>query len=374
MTINERLEAAKAALVAAKDGDDADALTAAIEEFKAAEAAKKAADEAAALVKSMNNTDTTTQKKGADMPEYKSFGEFAAANLDVTAFANGAKSAATGLSYKAATDPHTSVQVVDNINQPLDPMAREISVRDVLGSLTVSGNTVSYVQMGATEGNAATVAENGEKPQIHIPTASKVKQLDKVAAWFYETDELLSDNAMLRSAIDSRAMNEVRNAAEQTIVNGILATSGIGTITQAPTLDNIFQASMQVRQASNHPADAVIINPTDYQTLRLSKDGNTQYYGGGAFYGPYGQGGVVQQPGIWGLNTIVTTAIPAGTVLVGSFRLGGAVATKQGEGIGLEIHRGDHDDAIHNRVTVVVEERLALVVYYPADFVKVAAA
>ena len=53
MTINERLEAAKAALVEAKDGEDANALQSAIDEFKAAEAAKKSADEADELIKSL---------------------------------------------------------------------------------------------------------------------------------------------------------------------------------------------------------------------------------------------------------------------------------------------------------------------------------
>lgn len=374
MTINERYDAAKAALAAVKDGDDADAIKAAIAEFKAAEDAKKAADDAAALVKSLANT--TTAKESDPMPNDapKTFGEFAAKNLDMNAFANGAKSVATGLNFKAATDPQTSVQVVSYADQPLDTVAREISVRDVFSQLSVSGNTVSYVQMGATEGEPTAVNENGEKPQIHVPTEDITEKLGKVAAWFYESDELLADNAMLRSAIDNRAINEVRNAAESTIITKLLATEGVGRISEVPGLDNIFTASMQVRQQHNHAADAVIINPTDYATMRLAKDGNTQYYGGGAFYGPYGQGGVVQQPGIWGLNTIVTTAIPAGTVIVGAFRLGGAVVTKQGEGIGLEVHRGDHDDAIHNRVTVVVEERLALAVYYPADFVVIKSA
>jgi len=32
---------------------------------------------------------------------------------------------------------------------------------------------------------------------------------------------------------------------------------------------------------------------------------------------------------------------------------------------------GDHDDAIYNRVTVVVEERLALATRIPAAFVKI---
>ena len=70
-------------------------------------------------------------------------------------------------------------------------------------------------------------------------------------------------------------------------------------------------------------------------------------------------------------ETIVTPNITAGTVLVGAFKQGATVVTKAGEGARIEVHTGDHDDAIYNRVTVVVEERLALAVRYPKAFVKI---
>ena len=113
------------------------------------------------------------------------------------------------------------------------------------------------------------------------------------------------------------------------------------------------------------------MNPADYQAVRLAKDGATQYYGGGCFYGPYGNGQLNLQPGLWGLQTIVTPNITAGTVLVGAFKQGASVITKAGEGARIEVVTGDHDDAIYNRVTVVVEERLALAVRRPAAFVKI---
>ena len=132
---------------------------------------------------------------------------------------------------------------------------------------------------------------------------------------------------------------------------------------------------MTVKGASNLNADAIIINPADYQRLRLLKDGTGgtvgQYYGGGYFYGPYGNGQTAQQPGLWGLNTVITSDVTAGTVLVGAFKQGASVITKQGGGARVEVVTGDHDDAIYNRVTVVVEERLGLATRIPAAFVKI---
>jgi len=67
----------------------------------------------------------------------------------------------------------------------------------------------------------------------------------------------------------------------------------------------------------------------------------------------------------------VSSNITSGTILVGAFKQGASVITKNGEGARIEIHTGDHDDAIYNRVTVVVEERLALAVRRPKAFAKI---
>ena len=122
-------------------------------------------------------------------------------------------------------------------------------------------------------------------------------------------------------------------------------------------------------------ADGVVMHPSDYQAIRLLKDGTSgtigQYYGGGCFYGPYGNGNVDKQPGLWGLKTIITPNITQGTVLVGAFKQGASVITKANEGARIEVVTGDHDDRIYNRVTVIVEERLALAVRRPKAFVKI---
>lgn len=373
MTINEQYEAAKAALVQAKSGEDADALAKAIEDFKAAEAAKKSADEAASIIDALGNTDPV--KKEPSMTDAKTLGEFAAKNLNLDAIRSGAaKSAGTGFGFKAATDVHASV-AIETLDQRVVDVQRELAIRNLFGAESISGNAIKYYVMGATESAPAIVAEGAQKPQFHVPYAPATATLQKIAGWFYETDELIEDAAFLKSAVDARGMYALDSAIESYLVTTLLATSGLGTIAQAPTADNIFQAIMQVKSASNFDADAIVINPTDYQTLRLAKDGGNsgQYYGGGYFYGPYGNGQLSQQPGLWGLNTVITNAVSAGTVLVGAFKQGASVITKAGDGARVEVVTGDHDDRTNNRVTVIVEERLALATRVPGAFVKIKA-
>ena len=383
MTINERFESAKAALAALKDSEDADALQSAIDEYKAAESAKKSADEAADLIKSLDNTVTTKEPDTMTDAQPKSLGEFAVKNLDLTAMrAGSAKSAGTGYGFKAATDAHTSqtIQVIDQ-NVVDIVSARELAVRSLFGAETISGNSIKYFILGAKEavsgGAPAVTAEGANKPQFHIPVTSATATLSKIAGWYYETDELIEDNAFLRSSIDNRGLFELDLAIESYLMTTLLGTSGLGAATYANggavSADDIFNAMMTVKGASNYNADAIIINPADYGRLRLAKDGGNsgQYYGGGYFYGPYGNGGNAQQPGLWGLNTVVTSSIAAGTVLVGAFKQGASVITKQGDGQRVELVTGDHDDRIANRVTVIVEERLALATRVPSAFVKI---
>ena len=118
-------------------------------------------------------------------------------------------------------------------------------------------------------------------------------------------------------------------------------------------------------------ADTIICNPADYVDMRLAKDEVKQYYGAGPFYGPTGQGAPELTPGIWGKRVVVNSDISQGTVLVGNFRMGATVLTKANSGARIEVVTGDHDDRTHNRVTVIVEERLGMAVRRPAAFVKI---
>ena len=361
--MSEKMKELMAQLETAETVEEINEIKAAIDAEKARQAAIQ---EKAAILDALKGQKKET---GKDAPA-KTLGEFAAKNLDLTAVRSGAsKTAGTGFGFKTYTDPQTSM--------------RDLAIRNLFGAETISGNALKYFILGAKEDNSApapgSVNEAAAKPQFHIVTSSATVTLQKIAGWFYETDELLEDNAFLKSAIDNRGLFELDAAINKYLLTTLLATSGLGTATYTHggtvSADDIFKAMMTVKGASNLNADAIIINPADYQRLRLLKDGTGgtvgQYYGGGYFYGPYGNGQTAQQPGLWGLNTVITSDVTAGTVLVGAFKQGASVITKQGGGARVEVVTGDHDDAIYNRVTVVVEERLGLATRIPAAFVKI---
>ena len=360
---------------ALEDGDEeaAENLAQAVEDAEEIKAALEEAEKADEMLKTFS---TPTVKTVAEETP-KTLGAFAAKNLDFAGINAGtSKTAGTAYGFKAATDIHLSTPIEVVSQNVIDTVPRDLQLRSLFGSETISGTSLKYFVLGATEGAPAVVAEAAQKPQFHIPYEPKTVSLEKIAGWYYESDELIEDNAFLRSSIDNRGLFELDKAVEAYLATKLLATSGIQTLTpQGSTMaaDDLFAAMMNVKSATNYDADAIVINPADYQALRLAKDSNLQYYGGGYFYGPYGNDAMAQQPGIWGLNTVVTNAVAQGTTLVGAFRAGASVITKAGEGVRVEIVTGDHDDRTRNRVTVIVEERLALAARIPAAFVKVSA-
>ena len=183
----------------------------------------------------------------------------------------------------------------------------------------------------------------------------------------------MTDQAWLASSINDRGLYLHDLTAEDKLVSDLSATEGVQTATtkSAALADAIFQAITNIGNATPFMADAVVLNPADYQTLRLAKDTNGQYMGGGYFSGQYGsQGGLVLYPDVWGLTTVVTSAVAAGSPWVGAFKASGSVFTRAGDGLRVEMTNSDKDDFEHDLVAIRVIERLKLAVRYPAGFEK----
>lgn len=371
---------------------DADAMKRAAEladAIEGTEAAVKAADEFAAKVKGIGAV-------GSKQPEgkavAKSLGEFAAEGMKQRGIKSGDRFGANlGTFSKDATPMVTPSGVANALADVQERLyegpRRRLVVADLLGQETTTRSAVTYfVESETVNGAVAYVAEGAEKPLVSFgdPTVVTDKVM-KIAAVLKESDEMVDDLPWLASAIDNRGIYLVQLKEEDEILNGtgsgtaldgIMHRTGILTEQTASgesnVADAIFRAMTKVSQSSPFTADGIVINPTDYQTLRLAKDSNNQYYGGGFFQGQYGNGGVIEQPPIWGLRTVVTTAIAAGTVLVGAFQQGASVIRRQG--LTVEVANQNEDDFLSNRIAIRIEERLALAVRYPKAFCKVTVA
>lgn len=258
---------------------------------------------------------------------------------------------------------------------------QRLTIRDLLAVGQTSQNIVYFIKEDTFTNAADMVAEEGEKPEASLDTGSSNVPVKKIAVVLKVTDEMWADFPMLRDYINTRMRFMVEAKEEQQLLNGtgsgnqitgILQTSGIQT--QAKGGDSNFvaihKAITKIRTAASsvggYEPDGIVIHPTDWQILRLTTDANTQFYAGGPFMNQYGVGAYPSLPPIWGLKPVVTTAIAAGTALVGAFKLGAQIW--QREGIRVDSTNSNEDDFNFNRISLRVEERLALAVYRPSAF------
>lgn len=291
--------------------------------------------------------------------------------------------------YKANTDTAVSPGAFSPVTTQIDKTIvrgfRRPSVADLLGAGTLGAgtNAVTYFVEGAFEGSFATVAEAGQKPQLHpADPTSRTDAAKKIAGWWDTSDEMIEDLDFWVSEINNRGIYLLSMVEESQLISGdgtgsnilgLLNRSGIQTEAQATTgdyaQDAIFRALTKVQTATGLSADAIIINPADYQALRLSRDSNGQYFGGGFFSGEYGNGGVAFQPSLWGMNTVVSSAVPAKTVVVGALKAAATVYRKGG--VRVESTNSDQGKFTKDIVTTRIEERIALAVRVPSAVVKV---
>lgn len=252
-------------------------------------------------------------------------------------------------------------------------------VADLMPNGTTNSNMVRYLKETTATNAADTVAEEGAKPESTLILDEVDEPVRKIATLLPVTDEMLEDYEQTRSYIDGRLGFFVRLAEDDQLLNGtgvapdltgILNRSGLQAAQALATdtrPDAVYKQITNIRTNAFVEPDGLVIHPSDWQDFRLAKDANNQYYAGGPFYGPYGNGGSAgENPNLWGLRVVVTTRIAAGTALVGAFREGAQVFRRTG--IRIDATNSHNDDFAKNRTTIRAEERLALAVYRPGGF------
>ena len=245
-----------------------------------------------------------------------------------------------------------------------------LQVRDLFDNQTISTAAYTFFVEGALGNGPAFTEEGSEKAAVTYESTDPVTvNLAKIAGYIKESDEYISDYAFLASAVNGRLIYDLNHAIQTVLITGVLGNSGIqadttswvAATTATGLADLILDAMMDVQAVSGRAADAVVMNPTDWYALRVGKTQGGEYYGGGY----YAEGRIAT---IWGLPTVVTADIAAGTILVGAFRTGGTVLSKGGTSVAMS--NSNEDDFIKNLVTIRAEERIGLALRVPSAFKK----
>ena len=294
-----------------------------------------------------------------------------------------------GRSKFARVEVKTAIVNATGQNQPLVPSQRVVgiinnpnrvlTIRDLLPVGRTTSNLVEYTKENVFTNNAGPQYsspnyENVTKPESGITFTLASAAVATLAHFIPVSRQVLDDSAQLESYVNGRLVYGLKLEEEDQLLNGNGTSGNLGGIlksgnytayTRAVTgdtkLDTIRRALTQA-QLSEFTADAIVLNPADWETIELQKSSYGEYIFGGDM-GPIDALG----PRIWGKRVVATNSITAGTFLVGSFMMGAQIWDRQDAAV--QISYEDGDNFKKNMATILAEERLALTVYRPAAFI-----
>lgn len=269
---------------------------------------------------------------------------------------------------------------------------RPLRIRDLLPTLPVQSGSVEIMRQNAFTNNAgpqqaastpSSAAGGGEfeaKPQSSITWELVTKPVRTIAHWVPASRQVLSDAPMLSSLIDtelaygldleSDAQILLGDGAGQNI-DGILLDNSINDIgeieagTSADDLpgamiDHIRSGVTECQKFEYYNMNGIVLNPVDWETLETAKATDGHYLMVAfASTSPEAQS-------IWRIPVVVTNAMPEGQFLLGDWRLGAKLYTR--EGISIRVSESHADYFVKNGVAVLAEERYTLGVNRPKAF------
>ena len=295
-------------------------------------------------------------------------------------------------------------------------------IASLFPSFPTDSPIVSYVRENSWTNAAAAIGEGQTMPTSTNQISRWTAQLGKVANMARVTDEVIQDAPYFWALVQKRAAQGVARQEEVQIlagsgypgVQGLLtlstsftlpqtvtavtnfvvpalntpgegATSGtVASVTPgraitgatgvAPTATQISNGILamltDIRVTHFFEPTAIVMNPSDWFTIRTWQDNNGQYFAGSPFFTDYGQSQTSVKPDIqatdpvnqlWGKKVVLTPAIPQGYILVGDFANGGQVLRKGGLRVemvntnGTDFEQGLWSMRAYTRVGLAVE-------------------
>jgi HK97 family phage major capsid protein len=250
---------------------------------------------------------------------------------------------------------------------------RPLRVRDLLPVVQVSTGTVEYPQQTTRNISAATVAEGALKPQSDIQFDLVTVPIRTIAHWALASKQILDDVPQLRSYIDNDLIyglgfvedNQLLNGAGTgTDLNGIYtqatAFAAGSLVVASPTKLDVLEAAILQNNLANLPADGIVVHPSDWASILMTKDSQGRYV--------FGDPQTVAQPRLWSVPIVASQAMTSGAFLVGNFR--GSATLYSRQDMTVELSSEDSDNFRRNLISVRVEERIGLAVRQPTGFTK----
>lgn len=264
--------------------------------------------------------------------------------------------------------------------------ARQVlKIRNVLSSRPTTMQVIDYVKVNAAMAIGSPQTEASDKGENAVTFTTASEKVQTIATWIPATRQILDDFAELAGFLNATLPYYVDLDEEIELLSG--SGSGVhlhGMITQATSfntgllsnskgwnkIDQIGRAVQQVMVAKELQPTFVVLHPTDWWDMRLTKDSYGRYLLGDPqqSYAGTGFGQMSPTQNLWDLEPVVTTSISSGTFLVGSGNPAASEIRDRME-MQIEISNSHSDYFVKNLLAIRAEKRLALVVKRPASYI-----
>ena len=245
---------------------------------------------------------------------------------------------------------------------------RPIRLLDLMPNTPTDRDSPAWMEETTFTNNAAPVTEGAAKPESALAYTERTEPCQVIATTLPVTEQQLDVESMIMSMINNRLITQLNLSREDQILNGsgtppaltgYLNKSGIQTQAKGadPSPSAIHKAMTKVRWTGYAEPTAIVINPSDWEDIRLLQDATGNYV--------WGAPSVAGTMSIFGLPIVVTNLIAAGTALVGDFRMYSELFNRWG----VRVEVGYVNDVFaKNRRTLRVESRDCLAIYRAAAF------
>jgi HK97 family phage major capsid protein len=260
--------------------------------------------------------------------------------------------------------------VAERVNQ-IEALAtpHQPRVADLIPVIPTGSNAVSYFTETSETETIAPAAEGAEKGNFTLAGAQVTDEVEVIAGMAAITRQTLEDAPFMAGFVNRRMLLNLAYELEDQILEGDGSSPNLNSIDNRTTstlsqgtdtvLDAIYKAADKCFEDGGYAADAVVIKPSDWQPIALSRDGVDRYYGSGPFASIIGDT-------VWGLRVVKSRALTASKVFVGAF--GSAAFLAVNGGVVLRTSDSHSDYFKKNKVAVLVERRVALGVPAPLAF------
>ena len=349
---------------------------------------EKAMEQAAYAAEEVNNAPQTIGESFINTDAYKGYQESGAKGLDSTV-----KFSPVG--YRATLGAGLSQNFPPEVLR--QPGILESALRDpdaIIGlfdQIETDQNSFAYMEETTFTNAAAEQAEEATTAEATLDFTEKTASIRKIGVFLPVTEELLADVNGIQGYVNSRLGTMMKLRLDGQIMDGdgsapnldgLLNTSGINSFAygsysgELGRLGQIYQAITEIRKDAFVEPDAIIMHPSDWYDIVTSvtdQAGTTS--AGLASKNPLfvvsGGFGADVAPRIWGLPVVTSSAVNAGTQMVGKFGGGEAAHLVMRQGIDLAVSDSHSDFFLKGKLAIRATMRVGLVVYRPTAFCKI---